>query len=544
MSADDKESSMLRGLEAGAAFYIVKPVNYDDLKNLWQYAVGPKKGKSHIVMQEIERTQGASRLEKTSNNEVQSLMNEEKHNKRDSKRKTLKKANEGNGKEKSETVAPKKAKVIWTSALHNRFLEAARKIGLERAVPKRILEIMNVPGLTRENVASHLQKYRIFLKRVMETSSPGTITGKNISERTLRSSFATGHPSLMVNALQRGFPQFLDHQQVGASQLQPRFLGNLPIANGSSLSSTIFPNQQASSGNPIPQLGYGQAHSMNKHAYLQQPTFGNTKALYQANGAGMNATDPMQMYQQKIQARSELVPNAMSNNTFTALGVSDPNNIHGIQNNGVNNSDMTLNIAGSGQMGFAGGGILNGFNGGYGLFDGNNGITHASLRNVNSGYYAEGACSSAGFGGTNQIPPRFSNVIQQDNNPMLLPQQNNLGEGGEDNSYLLDQVRNNTAPMENPSIPQFSENDLDEIFGQNQPKNPSYNERQFDGGIISYDYGSGMNQLDDYFPIFDPPYPNQKQGGGEVVEHGAYNGYLEGVSDDVVDLVFGPSGMH
>lgn len=320
------------------------------------------------------------------------------------------------------------------------------------------------------------QKYRIFLKRVMETSSSGTITGKNISERTLRSSFATGHPSLMVNALQRGFPQFLDHQQVGASQLQPRFLGNLPIANASSLSSTIFPNQQASSGNPIPQLGYGQAHSMNKHAYLQQPTFGNTKALYQANGAGMNATNPMQMYQQKTQARSELVPNAMSNNTFTAFGVSDPNNIHGIQNNGVNNSDMTLNIAGSGQIGFAGGGILNGFNGGYGLFDGNNGITHASLRNVNSGYYAEGACSSAGFGGTNQIPPRFSNVIQQENNPMLLPQQNNLGEGGEDNSYLLDQVRNNTAPMENPSISQFVENDLDEIFGQNQPKNPSYNE--------------------------------------------------------------------
>lgn len=25
------------------------------------------------------------------------------------------------------------------------------------AVPKKILELMNVPGLTRENVASHLQ---------------------------------------------------------------------------------------------------------------------------------------------------------------------------------------------------------------------------------------------------------------------------------------------------------------------------------------------------------------------------------------------------
>jgi hypothetical protein len=30
---------------------------------------------------------------------------------------------------------------------------------ISEAVPKRILELMNVPGLTRENVASHLQVY-------------------------------------------------------------------------------------------------------------------------------------------------------------------------------------------------------------------------------------------------------------------------------------------------------------------------------------------------------------------------------------------------
>ncbi|KAL3688712.1 hypothetical protein R1sor_015021 [Riccia sorocarpa] len=34
------------------------------------------------------------------------------------------------------------------------------------AVPKRILEIMSVQGLSRENVASHLQKYRQYLKRL------------------------------------------------------------------------------------------------------------------------------------------------------------------------------------------------------------------------------------------------------------------------------------------------------------------------------------------------------------------------------------------
>ncbi|MFS7993524.1 putative transcription factor MYB-HB-like family [Helianthus anomalus] len=41
------------------------------------------------------------------------------------------------------------------------------------AVPKRILELMNVPGLTRENVASHLQKFRLYLKRLSGVAQQG-----------------------------------------------------------------------------------------------------------------------------------------------------------------------------------------------------------------------------------------------------------------------------------------------------------------------------------------------------------------------------------
>ncbi|KAG6410473.1 hypothetical protein SASPL_128534 [Salvia splendens] len=36
----------------------------------------------------------------------------------------------------------------------------------EGAVPKKILNLMNVEGITRENVASHLQKYRHYLKKI------------------------------------------------------------------------------------------------------------------------------------------------------------------------------------------------------------------------------------------------------------------------------------------------------------------------------------------------------------------------------------------
>lgn len=60
----------------------------------------------------------------------------------------------------------KKSRLVWTQELHNRFINALSQLGLRNAVPKSILSLMNVDGMSRENVASHLQKYRIYLKRI------------------------------------------------------------------------------------------------------------------------------------------------------------------------------------------------------------------------------------------------------------------------------------------------------------------------------------------------------------------------------------------
>lgn len=46
-------------------------------------------------------------------------------------------------------------------------------LGIKNAVPKTIMQLMSVDGLTRENVASHLQKYRLYLKRMQGISSGG-----------------------------------------------------------------------------------------------------------------------------------------------------------------------------------------------------------------------------------------------------------------------------------------------------------------------------------------------------------------------------------
>ncbi|KAK9725985.1 hypothetical protein RND81_05G182100 [Saponaria officinalis] len=60
----------------------------------------------------------------------------------------------------------KRPRLVWTPQLHKRFVDAVGHLGIKNAVPKTIMQLMSVDGLTRENVASHLQKYRLYLRRM------------------------------------------------------------------------------------------------------------------------------------------------------------------------------------------------------------------------------------------------------------------------------------------------------------------------------------------------------------------------------------------
>jgi len=67
----------------------------------------------------------------------------------------------------------KKPRLVWTPQLHKRFVDAVGHLGIKNAVPKTIMQLMGVEGLKRENVASHLQKYRLYLKRMQGGHSSG-----------------------------------------------------------------------------------------------------------------------------------------------------------------------------------------------------------------------------------------------------------------------------------------------------------------------------------------------------------------------------------
>ncbi|WOL06938.1 hypothetical protein Cni_G15673 [Canna indica] len=78
----------------------------------------------------------------------------------------------------------KRPRLVWTPQLHKRFVDVVSHLGIKNAVPKTIMQLMNVEGLTRENVASHLQKYRLYLKRMQGLSNEGPSSSDHLFSST------------------------------------------------------------------------------------------------------------------------------------------------------------------------------------------------------------------------------------------------------------------------------------------------------------------------------------------------------------------------
>ncbi|OWM75644.1 hypothetical protein CDL15_Pgr021809 [Punica granatum] len=234
MSGDNNECLMLKSLECGAAYFILKPVKPIDCKNIWQYAVAsmiklntptpPTSMAAASVHENLITPQPPT------SNDVKSNLPS----------KPLKAP-------KDKTV--KKPKVAWTNYLHNRFLQAINFVGIERAVPKKILELMNIPGLTRQNVASHLQKYRIFLKRVAEKGKEHQLKNSGDVLAPRPSLFTIPHPPSMITATRGVYPYFQTNQALSSSNQHGLHWGS-SIPNDRSIVASSFasleaPNAQA-----------------------------------------------------------------------------------------------------------------------------------------------------------------------------------------------------------------------------------------------------------------------------------------------------------
>ncbi|KAH7447784.1 hypothetical protein KP509_01G121500 [Ceratopteris richardii] len=167
-------SVVMQGITHGACDYLIKPIRVEELRNIWQHVIrrkGKEMWKTSIQGDLGEASKGHESQDQVSKKRKESFF-EIEDCEMDGISSNL-----------------KKARVNWSMELHRQFVDAVNQLGVDKAVPKRILEIMNVQGLTRENVASHLQKYRLYLKRLsgvipepcpiasFQASTDGTIGG-------------------------------------------------------------------------------------------------------------------------------------------------------------------------------------------------------------------------------------------------------------------------------------------------------------------------------------------------------------------------------
>jgi len=87
-----------------------------------------------------------------------------------------------------------KQRFVWTADLHRRFEAAVQSLGLDHAKPQAISQLMNCEGEgapTRQNIKSHLQKYRLLMqKRARQTAPSGAVTSSGTAAGNSTSSAA------------------------------------------------------------------------------------------------------------------------------------------------------------------------------------------------------------------------------------------------------------------------------------------------------------------------------------------------------------------
>ncbi|XP_034229681.1 two-component response regulator ARR2-like [Prunus dulcis] len=128
MSSDDNHETMKKGIIHGACDYLVKPFQRTALRLIWQHVVRNRRNKQALAVA-VAEPQSCVLVEDDDDDLVAS-------------------------------PAKKRRRLVWTAQLHHQFVTAVNQLGHKNCHPKKILDRMQqmgARGLTRENVASHLQ---------------------------------------------------------------------------------------------------------------------------------------------------------------------------------------------------------------------------------------------------------------------------------------------------------------------------------------------------------------------------------------------------
>lgn len=162
----------------------------------------------------------------------------------------------------------KRPRLVWTPQLHKRFVDVVAHLGLKNAVPKTIMQLMNVEGLTRENVASHLQKYRLYVKRMQGLSNEGPSPSDHLFASTPLPPQSFNESSSAGPSLGNGIANG-SHSSVGNGSTANNH-GGMTIPMPYPPPPQIMPMQMMGMAHGHGYHGYDATHSHHNHHYQQQ----------------------------------------------------------------------------------------------------------------------------------------------------------------------------------------------------------------------------------------------------------------------------------
>ncbi|KAJ7945499.1 Two-component response regulator [Quillaja saponaria] len=308
MSVDGETSRVMKGVQHGACDYLLKPIRMKELRNIWQHVF---RKKIHEV-REIENQEGFEGIHILRN---ASDLSDDGHSFSGEDLTSMRKRKDVDNKHDDKDFgdpSTKKARVVWSVDLHQKFVKAVNQIGFDKVGPKKILDMMNVPWLTRENVASHLQKYRLYLSRLQKENDQKTslseVKHSDLLSKDTAASFGLQNSINMHDAVVDSYRSFggnLQRQNVETKSHRGDLKGIV-----SELKSETKRNLTCSIPDPLAIKG-------------SQINFNNPFATLESKGnyAALDCTIPTPYCSEppKIQLRQENKPLLQSENSFSQL---------------------------------------------------------------------------------------------------------------------------------------------------------------------------------------------------------------------------------
>ncbi|GAB2210664.1 hypothetical protein Drorol1_Dr00015942 [Drosera rotundifolia] len=190
----------------------------------------------------------------------------------------------------NENPSTKKPRLKWTEELCEKFNFVVEQLGIENAVPMKIHALMGVEGLTRNHVASHLQKYKkklqeknndrpaqAMVKCLQNVPRPTGTSSSNAQRQPPMSTESDQSLHDFYSPLEILHPdQFLHDFHCPFENLHPR---GLPVVqNEDSLHPTISTHHRF-------ELIHGRQWPMNyvpesDHQSLPSPSFSNASGMF------------------------------------------------------------------------------------------------------------------------------------------------------------------------------------------------------------------------------------------------------------------------